>query len=253
MQDNEHMSADWDYFARENAYFSVVSWPEFEKRSLASERLFWESGRQDADRLLDRLGPMNYSALSLLEIGCGLGRLTHRFAEKFRQVTAYDVSNEMLRLAHEKWGHLSNVKFVLGNGITLGFNADESVDVVVSYICLQHLPKAHYVLGYLSETGRALKAGGVALLQFRTTKSAYGLFTWELKRLIRRAKPWLGPSTLDEKWCRRFDSWRGCNVLIADVHRVAERAGLQIEAVTGIGSQYTYFTLRKLSRSLNKV
>lgn len=253
MRDNEQMSAEWNYFARENAYFSVVSWPEFETRSLASENLFWESGRQDADRLLDRMGPADYSALSLLEIGCGLGRLTHRFAEKFRQVIAYDVSNEMLRLAQEKWGHLSNVKFVLGNGVNLGFNADESVDAVVSYICLQHLPKAHYVLGYLSETGRVLKAGGVALLQFRTTKSAFGLFTWELKRLIRRANPWSGSSSLDERWCRRFDSWRGCSVLVADVHRAAERAGLVIEAATGIGSQYTYFSLRKLSGPPKKV
>src|SRR5262245_47772628 len=49
--------------------------------------------------------------LKMLEIDCGIGRMTHRFSELFQDVIATDVSQEMIERARFRWGRLANVRF----------------------------------------------------------------------------------------------------------------------------------------------
>jgi SAM-dependent methyltransferase len=110
------------------------------------------------DELVAFCGLQPSKAKVLLEIGCGAGRMTRRFAELYGQVVALDVSDEMLRQGQANLADLDNVAWVLGSGADLHAIGDSSVDDVFSYITLQHLPDRAAVLRYVQDTGRALLA-----------------------------------------------------------------------------------------------
>jgi SAM-dependent methyltransferase len=127
---------------------------------------FYERGRRDADELVAFCGLRPSSSRTLLEIGAGSGRMTHRFAELYGRVIAVDVSEEMLRLGRASVT-AGNVDWVLTSGEDLAAIRDGSVDDVFSYITLQHVPRRAAVLRNLEEAGRVLRPGGRGALQVR--------------------------------------------------------------------------------------
>lgn len=147
----------WNRAAREDAswYIATASGP------------FLERGRRDTDELVAFCGLQPSRDRTLLEIGAGAGRMTHRFVELYGRVIALDVSDEMLRLGRGNLAGVGNVEWVLGSGTDLDVLADRSVDEVFSYITLQHVPVSAVVLRYLEEAGRVLRPGGRGALQVR--------------------------------------------------------------------------------------
>jgi ubiquinone/menaquinone biosynthesis C-methylase UbiE len=162
------MRRQWDAIASRNAFYGVASCPAFELLDHVDREKFWETGRREVDDFLSQLNLGDTRSWSMVEIGCGLGRMTHRFAERFGRVYSVDVSPEMLIRAREQWARLTNVNFILGHGNDFPGVAERSVDFVFSFIVLQHVPDPQIVKDYLRETARVLKSGGLAYLQFRT-------------------------------------------------------------------------------------
>ncbi len=228
--------------ARENAFFSITSWPEFEDVNRADRQLFWENGRIHADNLLQRARLGDTRDLDMVEIGCGLGRMTQRFAERFRRVYALDISAEMIEQAKGFWGRLENVSFLENSGVDLQPLEDGSADFVFSFYVLNHVTDPAAVLGYLREAARVLRPRGRALLHFRLRSGSElerpGLwrslagslcrqapgFWWN--RGIRRtgAQPL---NRLSAEFATR-EAWRGSEVDWADVKRVVTESGLTI-------------------------
>jgi SAM-dependent methyltransferase len=147
----------WNRVARDDAswYIATTSDP------------FFERGRRDTDELVAFCGLQPSKDKTLLEIGAGAGRMTHRFAELYGWVIALDVSDEMLRLGRSNVAGVGNVEWVLGSGADLAVIGDRSVDDVFSYITLQHVPTSATVLRYLEEASRVLRPGGRGALQVR--------------------------------------------------------------------------------------
>jgi ubiquinone/menaquinone biosynthesis C-methylase UbiE len=193
--------------------------------------------------------------------------MTHRFAERFGRVLAVDVSPEMLSRAKTQWAGLTNVDFILGRGNDLPGVADRSVDFVFSYIVLQHVPDPAIIKDYLRETARVLKPGGLAFLQFRTDvevaapkESISSRAVRALRhpgRAVRTLTSRLGwrlfpprvvhavlKSTLADEFSR-FESWRGCAVAPDEVESFVRSLGLRTENVSGVGTQYTFYTFRR--------
>jgi ubiquinone/menaquinone biosynthesis C-methylase UbiE len=202
----------------------------------------------------------------MVEIGCGLGRMTHRFAEHFGRVYSVDVSPEMLKRAGSQWASLANVEFILGHGNDFPGIADRSIDFVFSFIVLQHVPEPTIVKDYLRETARVLKPDGLAYLQFRTDvptpyrqpsiafrafraathpRRALRTALTRLRVLVfpRTTEPPLNWKLADE--FGRFESWRGCALPAEEVGPFALSLGLRTEDVTGVGTQYTFYTFRR--------
>jgi SAM-dependent methyltransferase len=250
------MAREWDEIARQNPYYSIFAWPEFEDPGAIDEARFWRSGRVQVDNFLEHLRLGDTSGLVLLEIGCGIGRMTHRFAERFREVYAVDASREMIARAASRWGHLANVRFIAVDGEDLAVIDDASIDLVFSFLVLQHVTSPEIVLGYLRECGRVLRAGGTAFLQLRTGESGLRGF---LRRLVgreeRRPRHWFAqgldwqPPTraTPEKTAaiREKAAWKGCRVPLGEVLRTCRRSGLEVGDVEGGGTQYTFLTAVK--------
>ena len=93
---------------------------------------------QPYDRMLISLVPP--TCRRLLDLGCGTGRLTRAIARRAQEVTAVDVSPEMLRLAREHCAGHGNVAFVEADlfNLPLTLGVFDCVISVISFtICRQ--------------------------------------------------------------------------------------------------------------------
>jgi ubiquinone/menaquinone biosynthesis C-methylase UbiE len=103
---------------------------------------------------------------SVLNIGCGVGRVERYLAPNVRDLWAVDVSGEMIRRARERLAGLANVHLrEVGNREFLSAFEDERFDLVFSFLVLQHLEKEDAYL-YLRDAFRVLKPGGLLVTQF---------------------------------------------------------------------------------------
>src|ERR1700683_1578231 len=93
------MREEWDQRARENARHYVATG----KLDWSDEEYF-ASGRENVRReILTDMGNIcqgkDPKEMTVLEIGCGSGRITRALSEAFGQVYAVDISGEMIRQA----------------------------------------------------------------------------------------------------------------------------------------------------------
>src|SRR2546430_5692814 len=132
------MRQDWNERARKDAFYYVATW-----RQDWTVETFLESGEEEYRNLVQPvLDELQFppEGGSMLEVGCGAGRMTASFARRFASVYALDISEEMQNLAKQHLAGIQNIHWVLGEGTSLSAIASESVDFVFSYLVLQHLP-----------------------------------------------------------------------------------------------------------------
>jgi ubiquinone/menaquinone biosynthesis C-methylase UbiE len=122
---------------------------------------FEAAGRNDAAQL----GRFIESTDTVLDLGCGIGRVTRYVAPLCQEIWAVDVSETMLRFARERLAELPNVRFLLGRGTALPEIETASVDFTYSLLTLQHVEREH-AFRLLRELRRVLRDGGRAYLTF---------------------------------------------------------------------------------------
>src|SRR3712207_6761931 len=134
MSSTARMRRFWDERAREDAFHFVDN---REPYKAADEERFWREGERDLDTLLSTLdlevGPED----RVLDLGCGVGRLTRVLAARAAHVTALDVSPAMLARAADLNPQLENVTWLLGDGESLAGVPDATIDAAVSHVVLQ--------------------------------------------------------------------------------------------------------------------
>jgi SAM-dependent methyltransferase len=165
----ESMRQEWDSRARKDAYYYIATW-----RKEWDVPDFLKSGEEDYEHLVvPSLKKYGFLAegKTMLELGCGAGRMSHCFAARFGHLIAVDISPRMLDHAREVLHGIANVTLVQSNGIDLSPVPDESVDFVFSYLVLQHLPERGLVQTYIGEILRILRIGGICLFQFHSTEN----------------------------------------------------------------------------------
>jgi SAM-dependent methyltransferase len=237
--DSINMRDFWDDRAREDAFYFVDNRQPYRQ---TDEPRFWKEGERDLDTLLGTLDLAVAPTDRVLDVGCGVGRLTRVLAQRAAHVTALDVSPEMLTLAQEHNPRLDNVEWVLGDGETLTGIEDASMDAVVSHVVLQHIPSVKVQLGYIAEFARVLKSDGWAAFGLSTDpgvhvpkppeaqKSRRGFF----QALVGRT-----PSGQDEP------EWLGSFVPLDALGATATQAGLELEQIEGSHTQFTLVRARR--------
>jgi len=236
MAGREHMERFWDARAREDPWFFVDNRMPYRGADL--ER-FWAEGARDLDRLLDALGARVQPGDTVVEVGCGVGRLARALAPRARQVIALDVSGEMLALAREHNPRLANVRWLHGDGTTLHPIADASADACLSHVVFQHLPDPAITLGYVREMGRVLRPGGWAAFQLSTDPALHRRPrrrpSHRLRALVGRA-----PRGVADP------AWVGAAVEMDALAATAASAGLRLERVVGAGTQFCAVLARRV-------
>jgi SAM-dependent methyltransferase len=215
--DTGQMREDWDRRARENAFHYVAS-----GRTNWTEEEFRASGEQSVRELIlddqARLCPDgDWKAKTMLEIGCGAGRMTRRLADVFGEVHAVDVSGEMLRIARERLADKPNVHLHQIDGRTLEPLGERRFDLVFSTIVFQHIPDLSAIESLVEDAVHHVVAGGILKLHFQGDQS-------------------IGVA--------ERDTWLGATVSALDVVRWCADYGLGLVWSSGVGTQEMWVWLR---------
>ena len=213
------MKRDWDYRAKENAKWFINTFKLHQ-----SDEEFYSTGMLDIERFVLN-DPMltrgrDLKSLRLLEIGCGIGRMTKHLAEIFGEVHGVDVSAEMIKLACARFQGVNNVFFYETNGLDFSALPDDYFDIIFSAYVFQHAPSVDVIHANIRDACRALKPGGV--FKFQTS----GITTPAFEAIPK-------------------DTWTGTSFAEAEIRRAARENGAQLVSMTGLGAQYCWTILRK--------
>ena len=190
-------------------------------------------GREELDALFGRLGADPHGGF-VVEVGCGPGRMTAALAERFDRVLGLDVSPVMVVRAREAVP-VASVEFRAIAGERLEGVADGSVDALVCYLVLQHLPSVDHVLGYVREFGRVLAPDGEAFVQLPVLDRGLVPRAWRAARTA--ALPLAGRDA------NRSAAFRGTRVTDDELARGLREAGLRVVVRdTGPDAPYRFAT-----------
>jgi ubiquinone/menaquinone biosynthesis C-methylase UbiE len=214
------MKRDWNERARENAkwYINTV-------RIQQDEAEFDETGRAEVDKLLrTELSFLTQGRdpreLRVLEIGCGIGRMTKHLAGLFGEVHAVDVSGEMIRQARERLRDFPNVHCHETSGCDFAALSDNYFDLVFSAYVFQHVPSAAVILANLADAFRVLKPSG--MFKFGVNSTTDTAFLQE-----------------------EHDTWTGAALPESVLRQTARELGAQVLRLFDAGTQYCWVTWRK--------
>lgn len=148
-----------DYWDR-----NVSNWKVARHLDVGSQAFFEEVERYRFDKL-DYLEPVagydRHAGKKVLDVGCGLGTDTSRFASHGADVTGIDIAPEAIALAEKNfaWRGLPG-QFHVMDGEAMSF-PDDSFDFVYCHTVLHFTPSPEKMV---REIHRVLKPGGRALL-----------------------------------------------------------------------------------------
>jgi SAM-dependent methyltransferase len=216
------MRRDWEERARRNARHYVVT-----GQQVWSDEEFYHSGEVTLEEeILNDLTNIcqgkDPKEMTVLEIGCGAGRVTRALAGFFGEVYAVDISREMVRQARHTVAGYPNARVFHNNGKDLsairrrwwnplGWGRPRLFHFAFSFMVFQHIPSRAIIENYVRETGRMLLPG--ALFKFQVQGSP-------------QARP--GPE----------ESWVGVPFSEDEARAMAERCGFEMRYHSGAGDQY---------------
>jgi ubiquinone/menaquinone biosynthesis C-methylase UbiE len=200
----QKMRDDWDQRARENARYYVAN-----GTTAWTDEDFFASGEKSvADEM------------RVLEIGCGVGRVTRALAKFFGEVHAVDVSGEMIREAKLALQDQPNAFVYQNNGQDLEVVPPLTFDFAFSSIVFQHIPSREIIETYVREVWRLLRPG--ALFKFQVQGD-----------INMKTKP--------------DDTWLGVPFSERQAVDMAFRCGFEPRYKHGVGDQYFWLWFFKKS------
>jgi SAM-dependent methyltransferase len=232
--DAAHMQRFWDERAKENAKYYVDNRLDYNR---GDDQWFWDQGEKDLDTLLEAVGASLTAGDRVLDIGCGVGRLTRVAAARAAHVTGIDISAEMVDQARANLSAMDNVEFVVGDGTSLRPLPDGGFSAVISLVVFQHIPDPQVTLAYVREMGRVMQPGGWTAFQVSNDPDVHARDYPKaalVQRLLGRA-----PKGQDDP------AWRGSAVALDDLRAAAAEGGMELEQVVGEGTQYCLVRARR--------
>ena len=158
----------WNIMGRDDPWWSVWTRSDFKGTDLpaSAKREFYESGVALVDSTLRSL---NVSGGRVLDLGCGLGRLSLALASHFEEVVCLDQSYYHLKTAKKETflydrERASRLTFKLSSPRMLDVLDEGSFDFIISFITLQHMVTELQVI-YIEHLCDVLKKDGKGYFQ----------------------------------------------------------------------------------------
>lgn len=226
-----NMKSDWNERARQNAFHYVST---FKEKWTERDFFCWgsEQTRFVVFNFLDSLGK-EPADMTMVEIGCGVGRMTRHLSTRFKYVYAYDVSEEMIDEARSLNSCLSNVSFLANDGRSFPEVEDGSVDYVFSGWTFQHMPSKRVVEDNVREIARILFPSGMYQVQVGLWEGYVRLGRVPIPREALRFVPDrclnVYSSLTNKDSLKVSDTFRGVKFTVKEFLKLLNRSGLKGE------------------------
>jgi len=152
---------------------------------------YYRSGDGDVER---DIVPHIAARGTVLDIGCGAGRMTRALSRVFERVYAVDISAGMVSLARTALQDLPHVRVFQNDGLSLGM-IREPVDLAIAIGVFPHLA-AEWIENYARAVWQLLRPGGAFVFEI-PAEFASCLEGYETVRREGAGRPY------DLLWCVR--------------------------------------------------
>ncbi|MEW5775027.1 MAG: class I SAM-dependent methyltransferase [Thermodesulfobacteriota bacterium] len=116
--------------------------------------------------------------MSLLEVGCGHGRLLKHLAKRFREVHGADGSPMRFMEARFRFRDVPNVRITQTDGRSLRQYADNSFDRSFAHGVFVHIHSRTVIESYIREMARVTRQGGLVKFDIYHGKGYFGASPW---------------------------------------------------------------------------
>ncbi len=166
----------WAALGESEPFWSVLSDDRFRMSNIENSRKEFYASGADSDRIIDVFCQRSNVAPptgTCLELGCGVGRVTHFLAKRFTRVIGVDISQGNLDLARAYFSNArtSNVDLILLRDLEQ-LEETRNFDFFYSLIVLQHNPPP-IMARMLRIILKNLRPGGGFLFQIPTHSPGY--------------------------------------------------------------------------------
>ena len=187
----------------------------------------WFDGQKTAE---EKLLPYISSDSVVLEIACGIGRVSKYAAANCKTLFCTDILEEALNETRSNLKDFNNVVYKKINGYNLSLFQENYFDCVYSFTTFFHFD-FELVINYFSEIKRVLKPGGIGIIEFKR---------WESKADIVELLDKIKEEDGVEKYERELDKWRYVSLEMLKV--VCDYFNFKI-----IDNDITQFTFKSIS------
>ena len=157
----EVLKQDWERRSRHPSRdFFVASHPGW------NDPEQWVSkAKTQADALLLGMDDDALRAGEMLEIGCGIGRLTVPYLDRLRSYTGIDISEGMIEEARRRHADTPNSRFFTCDGLSVPAEArDRDYHLILAVGVFIHLPQ-EVITAWIEDGYRMLSPGGMLRFQ----------------------------------------------------------------------------------------
>lgn len=163
----EELAENWERRGQSNSRdFYISSHPGWD-----NEAKWNVQAGHDVKTILHGLEPAALSAMDLLEIGCGVGRLTPFLSGQMRSYTGFDIAPSMISEAVRRHSGLPGVRFFVSDGESMPEGVrDRQYDLILAFAVLIHCPQK-VIEATIRSAIPLLKPGGQLRFQVRADPS----------------------------------------------------------------------------------
>ena len=157
---NDRIRKQWERLGANDPYWAVLANPE-KRDGNWNPADFFRTGEKQVVRLLSKFNKLGLELKfgSVLDFGCGVGRVSRALSERFDQVIAVDVSGSMLDEARKANQHIGNITFVHNPADDLSVIPEGSIDLVYTnarcvWMCARHASRKRMTVRLAGVGGR---------------------------------------------------------------------------------------------------